>query len=87
VRLDAWPYKEYGSLVTQINAIASIPTINSEGIAGYEVKIGLTHPLTTSYGVTLPYQPRSTGIARIITEDRRVFHRIFDSFMSLLKNK
>jgi len=86
IRFDAYPYKEFGTLVTKVNNISLLPVKSKEGKMYYDLTISLPDTLTTNYNKTIPYRPNMSGVALIITKDRTVFERIFDKFLDLLKN-
>ena len=82
VRLDAFPYQQYGILRGAVLNIALVPQKED-----YQLEIQLPVDLTTSYGKTLNFRQEMQGIAHIITEDRRVVERILDRFRDLMRNR
>lgn len=82
VRIDAFPYQQYGILRGSVENIALIPQKED-----YQLDITIPTDLITSYGKTLTFRPEMPGKAHIITEDRRVMERILDRFRDLLKNR
>lgn len=87
LRFDAYPYKEFGSVVSKVEGISKLPSVNSEGIAKYEVKIPLDEVIITDYNDTIKYKPNMTLTTEIITEDKTVIERVFHQFLSLIKNQ
>lgn len=87
IRLDPYPYKEFGTIHTKVEEISLLPLRDQEGKLTYELSMRLPDPLISSYGKELHYQPNMSGVALIITEDRTLFQRVFDQFYDLLKNK
>jgi multidrug resistance efflux pump len=85
LRFDAYPYKEFGSVVSRVGNVSKVPTINKEGLAVYEVKIPLEEVIITDYTDTIKYKPNMTILTEIVTEDKTVFERVFDQFLSLIK--
>jgi multidrug efflux pump subunit AcrA (membrane-fusion protein) len=81
VRLDAFPYQQYGILRGFLQNIALVPQKED-----YQLDIALNSNLTTSYGKTLTFHQEMQGSANIITEDRRVVERILDRFRDLMRN-
>ena len=82
VRLDAFPYQQYGILRGAVQNIALVPQKED-----YQLEIQLPNNLITSYGKTLNFRQEMQGIAHIITEDRRVVERILDRFRDLMRNR
>jgi len=86
IRLTGFPYREFGSLTTTIDKIAGLPvTIESEEPA-YEMEMILPDTLVTNYNFFIPFKYNMTGTARIITKDRSFLSRIFEQFLSAIKN-
>ncbi len=85
VKFDAYPYKEFGSVISEVKSIGQIPMIDKNGKSTYEIKIPIDDIIITDYQDTLKFNPNMTVITEIITENKTVFQRIFDQFMSLLK--
>ena len=74
IKLDNYPYQQYGQLVGEIENISQIA-----GKEGYFVQVKLTKGLTSTYDKELTYTP-----AEIITEDLRLLDRIFNKFRKVL---
>jgi multidrug resistance efflux pump len=87
LRFDAYPYKEFGSVVSRVESVSQVPSINNDGIAEYEVKIPIEEVIITDYDDTIRYKPNMTLQTAIITEDKTVFERVFDQFLSLVRNQ
>ena len=81
IRLNGFPYQEYGIIKSEVKHIALLPEV---GV--YTIDLSLSVVLVTTYDKIIPFQQEMTGMANIVTEDRRVLVRIFDRFLSLLKN-
>ena len=79
IKLDNYPYQEYGQLVGEIENISQIA-----GKEGYFVQVKLTKGLTSTYKKELAYTPDMMGVAEIITEDLRLIDRIFNKFRKVL---
>jgi multidrug resistance efflux pump len=83
IRLDGFPYQEYGSIEAKVQAISLVPQQDN-----YLVEIEINQPnLVTTYNKTIPFRQEMQGTARIITEDRRIISRIFNQIESLFKNR
>lgn len=83
IRLDAWPYKQYGSLTSKVEAISQLPVPGEEEHRAHELKMLLDVPVQTTMGTSLRLRPQETGRARIITRDRRILERLFDQIIQL----
>ncbi len=81
LRLDAFPYKEYGILEGRVKSIAPVPSGSPNEGVRYLAEIDLTGNMITTYGITLPSQQEMPATARIITEKRSLLQRIFDQFL------
>ncbi|PCJ00456.1 MAG: hypothetical protein COB15_02810 [Flavobacteriales bacterium] len=79
MKLDNYPYQEYGQLTGTIVSISQI-----SGKEGYFVQVKLSDGLTSTYNKTLSYKPDMAGTAEIITEDLRLLERIFNKFRQVL---
>lgn len=81
IKLDNYPYMEYGILKGVIHSIAIIPSKNS-----YKVEVGFPEKMKTNYGTELPHSPEITGNAEVITEDYSLLQRVFFPIKALMKN-
>ena len=87
IRLDGFPFQEYGVIKTSVSNISLVPvTLNSQEGESYLLEINLPDSLITTYDKVIPFRQEMQGTANIITEDRRVLERIFDRVNSILKN-
>jgi hypothetical protein len=80
IKLAAYPYQEYGQIVSQINSISLIPRENL-----YTVEAILPSPLVTSYKKTLSFHQELQGQAEIVTEDMRLLERLFYQIRKVIK--
>ena len=87
LRLDAFPYKEYGILEGIVKNLAPVPSGNPQEQLRYLAEIELTGNLVTTYGIALPPQQEMPATARIITEKRSLLERIFDQFLDAAYNR
>ncbi len=85
IRLEAYPYKEYGSIDTYVEEIYPIAEVQENGTSIYEVHLTLDSLLTTDYGYPIHYTPDMPVQVNIIAEERSLFSRIFDQFLNLVK--
>ena len=86
IRLDAYPYQQYGLLESHVENISLLPQTSKDGET-YQLELSVNDSLTTTYGKQLILKQEMQGIANIITEDRRIIARLFDRLQDLLKNR
>jgi HlyD family secretion protein len=79
IRLDGYPYQEFGVLNGTVQRIAPVPSEE-----GYEVEIALPAELVTSFGKPIPFRQEMQGTARIITEKRSLLQRVLDKVWAAL---
>lgn len=79
-RLEAYPYQEFGSLVSEVTYTPEIPInhFNKDEAPLYLLKVPISTPIITTYGDTIAFRNELTGMARIVTEERNIFERILD---------
>ena len=82
IKLDNYPYLEFGILKGKIKSISNIPQDNH-----YAIDIYLPDGLQTTYHKTLTGQQEMKGQAEIIIEDMRLIERIFYQFKNLFQNQ
>lgn len=70
MRLDDFPYLEYGIIEGELIRLSAIP---EDGLLQAEVR--LTQGLTTSYGIPLEFRGSLSGTATVITRDARLLER------------
>ena len=73
IKLDGFPYQEYGFVRGEITRKATIPRNDA-----YEVEVDLPEGLVTNRGKPLKFEQRIQGLAEIITENKSLLARIFD---------
>jgi multidrug resistance efflux pump len=79
IRLQNYPYREFGMLVGAITNIALVPKDNV-----YTIEVALDNGLYTTFHKTLEFRQEMQGSAEIITEDLRLIERIFYQLMSFM---
>lgn len=67
VRLDSYPYMEYGFIIGTVNSVSPVPEQE-----GYAIEIIFPDQLISSYGKKLDFIHQMTGSADIITRDMRL---------------
>lgn len=75
IKLNEYPFIEYGMLPAKVTMIAGVPVDSS-----YPVRITLSDGLQTTRHRTIPGKPGMTGTADIITDNRSILERIFERF-------
>ena len=78
LKLDSYPYTEFGMLKGEISFISQIATQN-----GYLAKVSLKANLETNYGFRIQYREGLLANAEIITEDLRLLERFMAKFNTL----
>ncbi len=71
IRLDSYPYRDYGTLEGKIESISSVASGNT-----YFAHVALPQEMTTSYGKELVFRDGMQGDADIIAYDLRLIFRI-----------
>lgn len=79
LKLDNYPYREWGILKGKVESISDIPSAGSED---YLVFLSIDS-LTTSYGKELKFNRELIGDVEIILEETSVIERIFYEFRHL----
>lgn len=75
IKLNNYPYQQYGQLIGKIKEISQVPNENN-----YQIKIQLSNQLITTYHKKIKYTPEMIGSAEIVTKDLRLLERVFNSF-------
>jgi len=73
IRLENYPYTEFGMLVGNIKSISLVP--DNEG--NYLIDVELPKKLITTYNKEIAFKQEMRGTAAIITEDLRLIERFF----------
>jgi multidrug efflux pump subunit AcrA (membrane-fusion protein) len=81
LKLQAYPYQEFGILKGVINQINTLPSDS-----GFTAKIKLPNGFTSSYKKQLQFKEGLKASAEIITSNRKLSTKLFDQFNSLQKN-
>ncbi len=79
IKLNNYPYQEYGMLKGIVRNISIIPQKEF-----YSVEVALPNQLLTSYHKKLEYKEEMKGSAEIVTEQLSLFSRIFYQFRKLM---
>lgn len=88
VKLEGYPYMEYGMLVGTIGHLSSVPEVLSNGQSApqYTAEILFENGMKTTYGRELRMIQKMDGSAEIITEERSLIMRFLDPVVALFKN-
>ncbi|SEW52239.1 HlyD family secretion protein [Chitinophaga arvensicola] len=81
VKLDNYPYQEFGMVEGRIKNIANAP--DKDG--NYYVNVILPKGLQTSFHRTLPFDRELKGNAEVVTQDLRLIERVFYQLRKLLR--
>lgn len=84
IRLEAYPYKEYGTLETTVEEVLPIAETRDDGSRLYEIHLPLDTIFRTDYGHIIKYRPDMPVQVDIITEDRSLFERVFEQLFDLV---
>lgn len=82
VKLDGFPYKEFGMLKGKISSISLAPKNQA-----YIAEVEFPNNLTTTYKKKLSLKQKMTGDASVITEELSLLERFFYQFKDILDNK
>jgi multidrug efflux pump subunit AcrA (membrane-fusion protein) len=82
LKLNAYPYREFGIIKAKLDFISSIPTDS-----GFVAKVILPNGLLTNYKKQLHYTEGLSAQAEIITEDLQLSDRFFNELRAVFKKK
>ncbi|RBQ07840.1 HlyD family efflux transporter periplasmic adaptor subunit [Pedobacter miscanthi] len=88
VKLENYPYMEYGSVKGVIKAISlttNITKTERSDVETYQILVDFPSQLKTNYGASLDFRAEAKGSAEIITNDRRLIERLFDNIKYAIK--
>lgn len=74
IKLDGFPYKEYGTIPAIISSISLTPNAEKK----YYAELSFPEGLSSSYGKVIPFRPNMTGSAEIVLAKRTLADRILD---------
>ena len=81
IRLEGFPYQEFGILKGQIESISLVPEQDQ-----YLMMLSMPDPLVTTYKKHIPFSQEMPGTGFVMTKKRRVLVRVFEKFWSMVKN-
>lgn len=82
ILLQSYPYYEYGMIRGKVNKVAVFPNTNQ-----YKIEVSLPDGMMSTQHHLLKYSPEMKGEAEIITDDKRILERVFESIAKILKRK
>jgi HlyD family secretion protein len=82
IKLDNYPYMEYGMLEGKIRTISKVPENQK-----YSLEVDFPNGMITNYDIQLKFSHKIEGSAEIITEDYRLLERFFNPIKALLKKR
>ena len=71
----------------EVGSISDARFSNSEGQPSYELTIELPDTLRTTYNKKLEFRQEMEATAQIITENRSILDRIFDSIRDIFSHR
>jgi len=86
LKVVAYPYKEYGVVETKVVSILPVDRLNGETFMR-DLVIALPDSIITSHNKEIKYEPLLKTQVDIITEDKSILARIFDQFLTLVKQQ
>ncbi len=86
MKLDNFPYMEFGILEGTITNISMVPVVAENG-SYYTAEIQLKNGLLTNYKKELPFNQEMQGAAEIITKERRLIERLVEPLVSIFREK
>jgi len=72
IKIDGFPNAEFGHLSGNVAYISAIPNSRDS----FLIKVNLPHGLKTNYGKPILFRNNLTAQAEIITDNRKLFHRL-----------
>lgn len=88
IKVNGYPYKEFGVLVSKVDKVSELPEIiknqTGEDSYIYSIQAMLPNDMVTSHNKEILYRPNSAITAEIITKNKSILERLFETFLSLL---
>jgi hypothetical protein len=80
LKLQAYPYQEYGLLEARITARSEVAMDSN-----YAIEMKLVKGLMTNSGVKIPSSPTLEATGEIITEDKSLLERLFEKILGKVR--
>lgn len=87
VRLNGFPYMEFGIVKAVVSDGSPAPETGKDGRVNYTVSIVFPDGLITTYGRRLPFMQDMDGVADVITDSRSLMNVIIGPMKSLWNNR
>ncbi len=90
VKLDNYPYMEYGSIEGKVSSFSLLAQPQNAGqttVDTYLLIVDLPERLKTNYGELLDFRHEIGGVADIVIKERRLIERLFDNLKYRTKDK
>lgn len=85
IKLDNFPYMEYGLMESTITNISMVPVKIPEG-GYYTAEVRLSNGQATNYSKELPFIQEMQEVVEIITNDRKLIERLIQPFVAIFTN-
>lgn len=80
IKLDNYPYEQFGLLKGKIETITTVPLSEK-----YLVTVSLPQDLKTTYKKQIQFYPEMTGSAKIILKEERLLYKLFYQLKSMIE--
>lgn len=87
VRLNGFPYIEFGILKGVISRISQVPEKMPDGSIVYNVEVSFPNGLESTYHKTLPFIQDMDGEAEVIIREQRLIEHFIEPIISLFRNR
>jgi multidrug resistance efflux pump len=89
VKLDDFPYLEYGAIKGKVTDVSMLSSTSSElalneKLLTYQVNVELPEQLKTNYGSLLNFKHDMKGVAQIQVKKRKLIERLFDNLKYIM---
>ncbi|MDR0970484.1 MAG: HlyD family secretion protein [Lentimicrobiaceae bacterium] len=84
VKIDNFPYMEFGVVRGEIKNISLVPIAINENQKAYLLSVDFPEKLRTNYGNELGFSQEMSGSAEIITEDLRLLDKFLNPIKSVI---
>jgi multidrug resistance efflux pump len=87
IKLDSYPYQEWGSLSGEIINISGVPQLNAQGGPPMYVAYLKVDSLSSSFEKDIDFKQEMEGTAEIVVEELTVMQRIFYQLREVFSRK
>lgn len=85
IKLNGYPYMEYGVIYGKVSAISEMPEVSDEGIY-YSVDVYLGNCIVTNFNKKLPLIQYMDGSAEIVTKEKRLLDYFVDPILYIFSD-